>query len=87
MTLREAAALGITKIRLRAWKSDYYLEIIDDETGIVYTPGDTDRVPNIVNGKLFGTKLVKSEKRKVNLGPYLWGNAYEAYDEAEPHTP
>lgn len=86
MTIREAVELGVYKLRLKEWGKGVYLELEQEgdgiaETGILFTPGDSDRVNDIRNGKLVGTKIVPVNKRKVKVAPYMWDNKYEEYVE------
>ena len=85
MTIREALQLGILKLRLKEWGRGVYLELEQEgdgisDTGILYTPGDSDRVNNIINSRLVGTKIVPVNKRKVKVAPYMWVNRYEEYE-------
>lgn len=86
MTIKEANNLGITDVFLKEWKKGYHLEWEREpdgslpEKGTLYTPGDTDQIPDIIDGRLMGTKIVLVPKRKMNLVPYFTSNKYLAYE-------
>ena len=90
MTLMEALRQGITKVTLPEWKSGQYMEIELEETergprinpvGILYTPGDLVRRPIFDDkDRVIGSKVVPSEKRKVDAKAYMWASRYEAYE-------